>query len=808
MKRFSSLRGRVWLLAALVTGPLFFYSLLVYPGQGNSLYRPIGLVLLAVASLLLARLAMERLFLRWTERLHDNLRRLAAGEREIRLQPESPVSELREIDAALASMAANMKAGASALAVSREHLGLALDGAGLGAWEWQLGSGFRVCDGRLARMFGYDADDLVFDAGQWAETVHPDDWRVVEAALDRHFSGLATLYECEYRVRRRDGRWIWLLVHGRVVEWDGEGKPVRMAGTALDLTNHKATEQQLRQRTEELVALVEAMPAVVYIARDPECREVVGNRAANEFCGPGNAFHGSSGAGSVADIRYYRPDGEAYAENELPLQRAVAERQRVEGIQMEVRLPEGRNRWLLGNASPLFDDQGGVRGALAAFVDITQLKTAKDDLQRHRGHLESLVAERTYELAVAKEAAERANRTKSRFLANVSHQLRTPLNSLMVLAHVLVDNPSGNLTPQQIEYARLIQLSGSDLVNLIDELLDLTRIEAGRVNIQIRPVPFPDVMQNVRSTHRHVAKQKGLDFKMAIDADVPAAIVTDPERLQQLLRNLFSNAIKFTAQGEVALRIRRAVSGWRYGNPALADPESVIAFDVIDTGSGIDPVQQHRILEIFGQAPAGGKTERNEGSGLGLAISREIAALLGGELGLTSIHGQGSTFTLYLPLVYAGPVTAAGGREPKAAAPATASESVDSALGGKTVLVVDDDLRNRFVLGTLLERRGLQVLRAGGGAEALDILAQGAAVDAVLLDIRMPGMDGYEATRAIRENLGRTALPIIALTADVMTGSREACLAAGCSDYLTKPINHAELLACLCRWLERSPAEA
>lgn len=763
------------------------------------------LVLLGIGSVLIGQQAINRSFVRWAERLHDNIRRIGAGERELGALEPSTIRELREIDSALASMVGDINARDLALKASQEHLGLALQGADLGTWDRLVSVGMTSFNPRLAEMLGYPPEDFHLLPETWIDWIHPDDRPQVLAAAEQHVAGELPVFECESRFRHRAGHWIWLFVRGRVVERNLAGGAVRLAGTALDITARRATEQQLRQRTEELVALVESMPALVWIARDPACRDIVGNQAANAIEGWETALEPSgSGGESGRRVQFRRVDGREFAPDELPLQTAAAEGRLVQGAQVEVLLSDGSSRWLFGNAAPLFDDQGAVRGALGAFVDITQFKATEADLRRHRGHLESLVAERTYELAVAKEAAERANRTKTQFLVNVSHELRTPLSSLMLLAHVLSDQRWTNLTPQQREYARMIELSGNDLVNLIDELLDLARIETGRLDIRIEAVPFPDLMQSLRRTHRHVAEQKGLDFKMEIDADVPAAIVSDSARLQQLLRNLLSNAIKFTDQGSVSLRIRRAVSGWRYHNPALAKAEGVIAFDVVDTGIGIDPKRQELILESFGLVRTQAAREKG-GTGLGLAISREIATLLGGELGLASIPGQGSTFSVYLPLAYAGPVTPA--IKVERGAEVLPSEE-GNPLDGRTVLVVDDDRLGRYAIRAVLENLGGRVVDAASGPEALEILSRSPEVDAVLMDVVMPEMDGYQTTKVIRRNLGRKTLPIIALTAKAGERSREASLAAGCSDHLSKPVGTADLLACLRRWLELSPAEA
>lgn len=412
---------------------------------------------------------------------------------------------------------------------------------------------------------------------------------------------------------------------------------------------------------------------------------------------------------------------------------------------------------------------------------------------RVRTHL--VLQERTAKLHSALEQAQQANRAKSRFLANMSHELRTPLNSLLLLARHLADNAQGNLTAQQVEFANLIALSGNDLLDLVTDLLDFARIDNGRLELRAERLLFPDLIDAVKRIHQHVAQQKGLAFNVEIGAAVPATMVTDPLRLQQILRNLVANAIKFTQSGSVSLAVRVAESGWPETHPVLSQTSTVLAFDVIDTGIGIAPEKMEGIFDAFMQADSG-TARRYGGAGLGLTICRQLADLLGGEITVESRLGEGSTFTLWLPLNYLAPTTATV--EQPVAEPAPVPET--SSLAGKTVLVVDDDLRNRIALGAVLEQAGLQVVQAENGQVALDCLASRGDIGLVLMDIMMPVLDGYTATRAIRAR-GDIATPIIALTADALPATRKKCLVAGCSDYLTKPVKNAELLALLQAWL-------
>jgi signal transduction histidine kinase len=265
------------------------------------------------------------------------------------------------------------------------------------------------------------------------------------------------------------------------------------------------------------------------------------------------------------------------------------------------------------------------------------LSAVLSQLERSRLELESRVSERTAELEQAKATAEKANEAKSQFLANMSHELRTPLNSLLILARLLADNPGGNLNPKQVKFAQTIHASGLDLLGLINDLLDLAKIESGAVTaLNVAPASFEELREDLERTFRHLAQEKGLQFSITVDAALPRTLRTDAVRLKQVLKNLLANAFKFTSRGAVLLRI-------------APDAPGHVAFSVIDTGIGIAPDKQQLIFEAFQQAD--GTTSRHYGgTGLGLSISRELTRLLGGELRLSSVPGEGSTFTLVLPL--------------------------------------------------------------------------------------------------------------------------------------------------------------
>jgi signal transduction histidine kinase/HAMP domain-containing protein len=407
-----------------------------------------------------------------------------------------------------------------------------------------------------------------------------------------------------------------------------------------------------------------------------------------------------------------------------------------------------------------------------------------------------------------------ATKYKSEFLANMSHELRTPLNSLLILARLLADNAEGNLMPKQVEFAETIHGAGSDLLGLISDILDLSKIEAGRMDVQASPIALSSLVEYVEATFRPLTAEKRLDFAVRLDPRAPAELHTDEQRLQQVLRNLLSNAVKFTAEGTVELSISVAEQIHVGDGDELCTLPKAVAFEVADTGIGIAEEKLRIIFEAFQQAD-GTISRKHGGTGLGLSISREIAHLLGGAITVQSTLGRGSVFTLYLPLEP--PIQAisvprvrvpeqrpllggAGGEQERSSGrvrvqqPSEERPRYSGRFDGEVVLVVDDDVRNVFALTSVLEQHGLTVRYAENGLEALDMLERADRIDLVLMDIMMPEMDGYTTMRAVRRMERFEDLPIIALTAKAMQGDREKAIEAGASEYVTKPVVTGQLL--------------
>jgi len=415
--------------------------------------------------------------------------------------------------------------------------------------------------------------------------------------------------------------------------------------------------------------------------------------------------------------------------------------------------------------------------------------------------------------ALEEKAAELAltSKYKSEFLANMSHELRTPLNSILILGQQLADNPDGNLTNKQTEFARTIHGAGTDLLNLISDILDLSKIESGTVTVEAEEIFFSNLLDAVGRPFRHEADTKQLSFQCDLDPALGRSLITDAKRLQQVLKNLLSNAFKFTASGGVHLRVFSAPGGWTSTHPVLSQAQGVVAFEVADTGIGIPSEKQKIIFEAFQQADAS-TSRKYGGTGLGLAISRELSNLLGGEIQLRSSPGVGSTFTLYLPLSYAGPSIAARPMTPAAPGqvqmqsapialpPERAIEQIpddrhEIQPGDSILLIVEDDPHYCRVLVDLARDKGFKVLVAMRGADALE-LAKQYQPSAVSLDVFLPDMLGWSVLSQLKQNPLTRHIPVQIITLDE---DKHHGLTRGAFSFVTKPTTTEGVEAALTR---------
>jgi HAMP domain-containing protein/CheY-like chemotaxis protein/signal transduction histidine kinase len=443
-----------------------------------------------------------------------------------------------------------------------------------------------------------------------------------------------------------------------------------------------------------------------------------------------------------------------------------------------------------------------------------ELQAQQKELQQTNEQLEQKaqqLAERNVEVERKNQEIEQARRAleekatelaltskyKSEFLANMSHELRTPLNSILILGQQLTDNPEGNLTAKQVEFARTIHGAGTDLLNLISDILDLSKIESGTVTVDAEEVFFTNLVDMVARPFRHEAETRQLSFEVHVDPNLGRSITTDSKRLQQVLKNLLSNAFKFTAQGGVRLNVAVAPGGWSSVHPILSQTPEVISFEVTDTGIGIPLEKQKLIFEAFQQADAS-TSRKYGGTGLGLAISRELATLLGGEIHLRSATNAGSTFTLYLPIKYVGPNATPTGVT--TALPLSSSSSgahiasdrpiesipddrMDVQPGDAILLIVEDDPHYARILVDLARDKGFKALLAMRGDDALN-LAKQYQPTAVSLDVFLPDMLGWTVLSQLKQNPLTRHIPVQIVSLDE---DRQHGLARGAFAFVNKP---------------------
>jgi len=458
-----------------------------------------------------------------------------------------------------------------------------------------------------------------------------------------------------------------------------------------------------------------------------------------------------------------------------------------------------------------------------------ELQSQQEELQQTNLELEEKakllvlqneeVARKNREVEQARQALEEkasqlalTSKYKSEFLANMSHELRTPLNSLLILANQLGENPDGNLSPKQVEFAKTIHGAGIDLLTLINDILDLSKIESGTVSIDLSDLPVTNLQDYIDRTFRHVAESKKLEFNIRLDSTLPKAIQTDTKRLQQVLKNLLSNAFKFTEHGEVLLEMFVAEAGWSTENQNLNNAGTVIGFSVRDTGIGIPPEKQQIIFEAFQQAD-GSTSRRFGGTGLGLAISREIARLLGGEIRLTSSVGEGSTFTLYLPQNTSAKLPKRASSTPvewidaprrEINTPAVVDSPVpvldaadgeygddrnNIAPGDRVVMIVEDDKTFADYLLGMAHEHGFKGLVTSRGSTAI-AMARQHKPDAITLDLGLPDMEGWKVLDRLKDDPNTRHIPVQIITAEE---ERERGLQNGALSFITKPVEKESL---------------
>jgi PAS domain S-box-containing protein len=533
---------------------------------------------------------------------------------------------------------------------SEERLNLAIQGTRAGLWDWSLQTGKVICNDLWANMIGYELSELEpLTFRTWEKLTHPEDVIKSDAIIEKYFRGEVDSYECETRMKHKQGHWVWVLDRGMLVERDSSGNPLRMIGTHIDISRQKRGEADLKAQMD-----------------------------ANQML---------------------------YEEYQV------------------------QNEELLNS--------------------IERIQRINEEYQ------------------IARQKAEVSDRLKSAFLANMSHEIRTPMNGIIGFSEMMTDP---DLKPaDRNEYAKIIVDSSRQLLAIVNDILDISRIEAGLVFLAMEDTSVNELINTLFAFFEPQALEKNVIFKSVKSLnDKESEVRTDKTRLRQILTNLLNNALKFTAVGEIEF--------------GYVLKEGVLQFFVRDTGIGIPPELHEKIFEPFRQAELEISFHYG-GTGLGLSISSKLAELLGGKIWLESVPGKGSVFYFTIPY---NPTVAGGNSN------VLIGKEQGPQTSGTVILIAEDDDTNYSFLETALSRENAKLIRATNGMQAVEMCTNNPAIQLVLMDIKMPVMNGYDATRKIKEN--RPDLPVIVQTAYAMNEDRKKANEAGCDDYIAKPIRITELL--------------
>jgi PAS domain S-box-containing protein len=682
------------------------------------------------------------------------------------------------------------------------RLELAQSSANAGLWDWSIQGGYFLINDIFQEMFGERFEDQRVPIEYFHSHLHPDDSERIMHEIVLSHSSDAYEYDVEFQFRCADGSYKWVRSTGAVTERTSDGEPLRMIGQILDIDATKRLANALEYTVE--LQVPDSLEELV-----TDLSEVVTSVFKVDFAGV--AKHHTIGGKQMARLvgGWYKGAPAASMEYDLdgtPCADALVDNFCFSNDDVVSCYPDDQLLVEMGAKSyagiRLHNSKGKVIGILMIVhsepidesIDIESVlrlfgTRAATELERNEIEIG---------LLKAKEEAEAASTAKTMFLANMSHEIRTPMTAIVGYADLL-EQEVGSTSDEISEYVQTMKSNGQHLLNIINDILDISKIEAGKLETMTSPMDPESILSSVLQMEMANARSKGIELDMSVSKSVPSWIASDETRFKQILVNLVGNAVKFTHEGSVDVSL-----GYENGS-------SMLVVRVVDTGIGIAPESMGHLFDAFTQADSS-TTRRFGGTGLGLRISKRIAELMGGDIEGESVLGDGSVFTLKISAQPCEPLEV----EHAESINPNAETSSSTILGGAKILLVEDGIDNQKLICRYLKKSGAHVTIAENGRVGVESLTQDGSIegelqndigyDLIITDMQMPEMDGYQATSLLRSK--GCSVPIIALTAHAMEGDRERCLGVGCDDYLPKPIDRNKLISTCQRWINTSNSRA